>query len=151
MTRTVRVERPRPRWGWSEVNVDEMMQGARDALTVRRVFGEPIERGEVTVIPVAKALGTSGGGSGQDAAGDGGGGGGFVVRVKPAGVYVIEHGRARWVPAVDPVRALLAGSLTALVALGAARGLVRARDDRTARVARALRLARSIARARARR
>ena len=125
MTTTVRVERPRPRWGWSEVNVDEMMQGARDALTVRRVFGEPIERGEVTVIPVAKALGASGGGSGQDAAGDGGGGGGFVVRVKPVGVYVLEHGRVRWVPAVDPVRALLAGSLTALVALGAARGLVR--------------------------
>lgn len=114
------------------MNVDEMMQGARDALTIRRVFGEPIERGDVTVIPVARVQGASGGGGGHDAAGDGGEGGGFAVRVKPVGVYVIEHGRVRWVPAIDPVRALLAGSLAALAVLGASRGLVRARGARVA-------------------
>ncbi len=132
------------------MNVSEMMQGARDALTVQKVFGEPIERGEVTVIPVAKALGGSGGGSGQDRSGDGGEGGGFAVRVKPVGVYVIEQGHVRWVPAVDPVRAVLASGLTAMALLAAVRRIARARDDRAARIARAVTLARTTARARAR-
>ncbi len=109
------------------MNVSEMMQGARDALTVQRVFGEPIERGEVTVIPVAMTLGGAGGGSGQASAGDGGEGGGFAVRVKPLGVYVIERGHVRWVPAVDPVHALLAASLSAVALLAAVRRATRAR------------------------
>jgi uncharacterized spore protein YtfJ len=35
------------------VNVQEILTNARDAMTVRRVFGEPYERDGVTVIPVA--------------------------------------------------------------------------------------------------
>lgn len=128
-----------------------MMKGARDALTVSKVYGEPIERGEVTVIPVAKTLGGSGGGSGQSNAGDGGDGGGFGVRVKPVGVYVIEGGHVRWVPAVDPVRILLVLGLTAVGVIGALRRLTRARDDRAARVVKAVRIARRIAAAKARR
>lgn len=129
------------------MNVDEMMKGARDALTVGRVYGEPIERGDLTVIPVAKTLGGSGGGSGQSNAGDGGDGGGFGVRVKPVGVYVIEAGHVRWVPAVDPVRVLLVIGLTAVGVIGALRKLARARDDRAARVVKAVRIARKIAKA----
>ncbi|MCB2174337.1 MAG: hypothetical protein KQH57_00875 [Actinomycetales bacterium] len=132
------------------MNVDEMMQGTRDALTVRKVYGEPIERGDVTVIPVAKTLGGSGGGSGQSANGDGGDGGGFGVRVKPVGVYVIQGGHVRWVPAVDPVRVLLVAGLTAVGVLGAIGRLTRARDDRAARVVKAVRIARRIAKAKAR-
>lgn len=135
------------------MNVDEMIKGTRDALTVARVYGEPIERGELTVIPVAKTLGGSGGGSGQaggDDDGAGGAGGGFGVRVKPVGVYVIEGGHVRWVPAVDPVRILLAAGLTAIGVLGALRGLARARDSRAARLATAVTIARRIAKAKAR-
>lgn len=132
------------------MNVDEMIQGTRDALTVRKVYGEPIERGEVTVIPVAKALGASGGGSGESNAGDEGGGGGFAIRVKPVGVYVIEGGQVRWVPAVDPVRIVLVLGLTAVGVLGAMGRLTRARDDRAARIVKAVRIARRITKAKAR-
>ncbi len=133
------------------MDVDEMMKGARDALTVRRVFGEPIERGETTVVPVAKVMGTSGGGSGEGPADSGGGeGGGFAVRAKPAGVYVIQGGKVRWVPAVDPVRIVLALGVATAVLLGATARLSRARDARTAHVVRAVRLARTIARAKRR-
>ena len=38
---------------------------ASEILSVKRVFGEPFERGGVTIIPVAKIMGGSGGGGGQ--------------------------------------------------------------------------------------
>ncbi|MCV2393117.1 spore germination protein GerW family protein [Actinotalea sp. M2MS4P-6] len=133
------------------MNVDELVKGARDALTVGRVFGEPIERGEVTVIPVAKAMGGSGGATGEGSKGDGGGAGGFGLKVKPAGVYVIENGHVRWIPAVEPARLLLAAGLTAAAVLAATGRLARARDARTAQIVRAARLAKKIAAAKARR
>jgi uncharacterized spore protein YtfJ len=51
--------------------------------TAKAVFGEPVERGAITVIPVARATWGFGGGSGGDASqqGAGGGGGGWVVPV----------------------------------------------------------------------
>ena len=77
---------------------NELMQQARDALTVKRVFGEPYERDGVTVIPAASIRGGAGGGRGEGAAPDGGGsgsgsGGGFGLTAKPAGVYVIDGTR----------------------------------------------------------
>ena len=44
---------------------NELMQQARDALTVKRVFGEPYERDGVTVIPAASIRGGAGGGEGR--------------------------------------------------------------------------------------
>jgi len=44
------------------MKVDDLLQGARDALTVRRVYGEAIERDGVTVIPAAMVIGGGGGG-----------------------------------------------------------------------------------------
>ena len=38
---------------------------ASEILSVKRVFGEPIEHDGVTIIPVAKVMGGSGGGGGQ--------------------------------------------------------------------------------------
>ena len=106
------------------MDVTAMMTGAQEALTVRRVFGEPIERDGLTVVPVAYARGASGGGSGQDTTGNGGGGGGFAVSVRPAGVYVISDGSARWVPAVNPVPIVVAGTATgAVVAMALGRAL----------------------------
>jgi len=32
-------------------SIDELVKGHRDAITVKRVFGEPYERNGVTVIP----------------------------------------------------------------------------------------------------
>ena len=77
---------------------NELMQQARDALTVKRVFGEPYERDGVTVIPAASIRGGAGGGRGEGEAPDGSGsgsgsGGGFGLTAKPAGVYVIDGER----------------------------------------------------------
>jgi uncharacterized spore protein YtfJ len=48
-------------------------------MTMKRVFGEPIERGGVTVIPVANVTGGFGGGRG-DQRGNGTSGGGLSLR-----------------------------------------------------------------------
>ena len=98
------------------MNVDELLSGARDAISVRRVFGDPIEHDGVTVVPVARVGG--GGGGGSDA--EHNGGGGFGLGARPVGVYVIKDGRVSWRPAVDPVR-------VALVVVAALALLLRAR------------------------
>ena len=50
------------------VDVNQLMQQTRDALTVSRLFGEPLERNGVTVIPVAVVRGGGGGGQGEGSA-----------------------------------------------------------------------------------
>jgi hypothetical protein len=52
-------------------NVDEILGGAREAMSVKRVFGDPIESDGVTIVPVAKVGG--GGGGGGDDTNNGGG------------------------------------------------------------------------------
>ena len=101
---------------------NELMQQARDALTVKRVFGEPYERGDVTVIPVAAIRGGAGGGRGEGGPPHGGGsgsgsGGGFGLTAKPAGVYVVHGDAVRWQPAVDVNRIILGGQIVAIVLL----------------------------------
>jgi uncharacterized spore protein YtfJ len=84
-------------------NVDQMWKGARDAVTVKRVYGEPVERDGVTVIPAAAVRGGAGGGGDNE----GNGGGGFGLAARPIGAYVIQDGSVRWRPAVDVNRVLL--------------------------------------------
>jgi uncharacterized spore protein YtfJ len=104
-------------------NIDEMWAGARDAVTVRRVFGEPVERDGVTIVPVASVRG--GGGGGGDTSGNGGGG--FGVSATPVGVYVLHgDGRVEWKPAVNTTRIALGGQLVAVLALLVARSVLRA-------------------------
>jgi len=98
------------------MNVDELLSGARDAISVRRVFGDPIEHDGVMVVPVAKVGGGGGGGSDND----NNGGGGFGLGAKPVGVYVIRDGQVSWRPTFDPVR-------VALVVVAAFALLLRAR------------------------
>jgi len=86
-------------------NVDEILGGARDAMSVKRVFGDPIESEGVTIVPVAK-VGGGGGGGGDDA---NNGGAGFGLTARPVGAYVIKDGEVSWKPAIDPGRILLAG------------------------------------------
>jgi uncharacterized spore protein YtfJ len=98
------------------MNVDELLGGVRDAITVRRVFGDPIEQDGVMVVPVARVGGGGGGGSDNEH----NGGGGFGLGARPVGVYVIKDGQVSWRPAVDPVR-------VALVVVAALALLLRAR------------------------
>jgi uncharacterized spore protein YtfJ len=80
----------------------ETISRAQEAISARRVYGEPYERDGVVLIPAAEVRGGGGGGSGEDAAkGGSGGGGGFGLTARPVGAYVIEGGKVRWDPAVD--------------------------------------------------
>jgi hypothetical protein len=79
----------------------QLLQDGVDAATVRRVFGEPYTRGEVTVIPVAAIRGGGGGGSGHDASGQDGEGGGFGFAARPVGAYLVTDDGVRWRPTVD--------------------------------------------------
>ena len=95
------------------MNALEAIDQARDALTVRRVYGDPYQEEGVTVIPAAAVAG--GGGAGTDAKGNGGGG--FGLRARPAGAWVIKDGDVRWRPALDLNRIILMGQVIAIVAL----------------------------------
>jgi uncharacterized spore protein YtfJ len=96
-------------------NVDEMFAGTHDVITVKRVFGDPIESEGVTIVPAAKVLGAGGGGGDAEH----NGGGGFRVGARPVGAYVIKDGEVTWQPAVDVNRIValtaLAGIVLALV------------------------------------
>lgn len=93
------------------MNALETVNQTRDALTVKRVYGDPYQEDGVTVIPAAVVIG--GGGGGGDTQGNGGTGFGLVAR--PAGAWVIKDGDARWRPAIDVNRAILMGQLVAIV------------------------------------
>jgi len=84
------------------MDIDQLLGKTRDAITAKRVYGEPYERNGVTVIPAASVLGGGGGGSGEGPeAGQIGGGGGFGLGGRPVGAYVINGDSVRWEPAVD--------------------------------------------------
>ncbi|MEA2412317.1 MAG: hypothetical protein QOC77_2878 [Thermoleophilaceae bacterium] len=76
--------------------------GERVGLSARAsaVFGDPVVRDGVTVIPVAKTTWGFGGGSGGEAGnvGSGGGGGGIV---SPIGFIEVREHEARFVPIRD--------------------------------------------------
>ena len=78
----------------------DLMERARDTVTIDHVFGAPIERAGVTIIPVARVR--SGGGSG-------GANWGAGVRSEPVGVFAIKDGKVDWQPAVD-VNKIIAGA-----------------------------------------
>jgi uncharacterized spore protein YtfJ len=95
------------------MDLQQILGGAQDVLTARRIFGEPISVDGVTVIPAASLRG--GGGGGVKNADEGGVG--FGVKARPAGVYVVRDGDAVWRPAVDVNRIVLGGQMIAIAAL----------------------------------
>jgi uncharacterized spore protein YtfJ len=102
-----------------------------------KVFGEPIQRENMTVLPVA-AVATGGGGGGgtrpargeKDAGEEAGEGGGFGLMAKPAGAFVIKDGTVSWNPALDLNRVILGGQIVAIVAFLVIGGIIRARIAR---------------------
>lgn len=98
------------------IDLDTLLAQARDSMTVKRVFAEPIERDGVMVIPVANVMGGFGSGRGDPRSADNRGlGAGFGVRATPAGVYVVDHGRVRWEPALNLNAVILGGQIVAVV------------------------------------
>jgi uncharacterized spore protein YtfJ len=110
------------------MEVHEVVGQARDALTVKRVFGEPYEKDGVTVIPVARVQGGAGGGGGEGPEGQGkGSGSGFGMSARPVGAFLIRGSDLTWRPAVDVNRIVLGGQIVAIVALLTIRAIVKAR------------------------
>jgi uncharacterized spore protein YtfJ len=92
----------------SGAGVDTLLERIAERLgaTVKAstIFGEPVERDGLTIIPVAKARWGfgGGGGSGQDTHGPGsGGGGGGGMTIAPVGYIEIGHGQTAFRPIRD--------------------------------------------------
>jgi uncharacterized spore protein YtfJ len=100
------------------MKLDQLTSSVKDAITVKRVFGEPYEKDGITIIAAASVAGGAGGGGGKDKDGQEGEGGGFGAAARPAGVYVIKGEDVSWRPAVDPHRlAAVAGAVTVVYLL----------------------------------
>lgn len=106
--------------------------------TSRKVFGEPVTVGDVTVIPAAKVSGGGGGGGGGAAesgkaaergAGEGAGGG-MGQSAMPIGAFVLKGGKVTWRPAVDVNRLIMGMQIVAVVALLTIRAIMRRRFRR---------------------
>ena len=111
------------------MQVDEVLGQTNNAISVKRVFGEPFERDGTIVIPVARVSGGGGGGSGEEEDGSTGKGVGFGVHATPAGVYVITDDKVTWEPALDLNRVILGGQIVAVVLLLVVRSLLKGRRD----------------------
>lgn len=111
----------------------ERLGGAADATAV---YGAPVERDGVTVIPVAKVRWGFGGGGGTGNAPEGKGsgsgeGGGGAVLATPMGYIEIRDGVAEYKPINDPMTLLavppiiLASGISAVFIIRALRHLIR--------------------------
>jgi uncharacterized spore protein YtfJ len=80
--------------------VEDILDKARDTVSVREVYGEPYERDGVTIIPVARVMGAGGGGGGTAPEGEGSGHG-YALKSEPVGVYVIKGDKVSFQPAVN--------------------------------------------------
>ena len=109
-------------------DVMKTVEQAKDAMTVKRVCGDPFEKDGVTVIPAARVQGGAGGGGGEGPEGEGRGSGtGFGLNARPAGAFVIKGDEVEWRPAVDINKVIAGGQLVAVAALLLARTIIKAR------------------------
>ena len=99
------------------MELQELLSGARDAVSVKRVYGDPYEKNGLTVIPAAVVRGGGGGGMGEHEGEGTGSGGGFGVNARPSGAWIIEGDTVTWKPAVDVNRIVLGGQMVALAAI----------------------------------
>jgi uncharacterized spore protein YtfJ len=95
----------------------ELLNTAKEAITVRRVFGEPVEKDGVMILPGATISGGGGGGGGHDEQGQEGEGGGFGVKARPSGAFVLTDGQVKWRPAIDLNRVLVLAAAVAVASL----------------------------------
>lgn len=91
--------------GETKDSVFDNIRGTRDALTVKRVFGDSYDVDGVTVIPVARLSGGAGGGGGEASDDESdesrGYGSGFGIGARPIGVYEVKDGSVQWKPVID--------------------------------------------------
>ncbi len=99
------------------MEVQELITSARDAVSVKRVYGDPYEKNGLTVIPAATVRGGGGAGQGEKEPGESGKGGGFGLTARPTGAWIIENDHVTWKPAIDVNRVVLGGQMIALTAI----------------------------------
>jgi len=95
---------------------------------VKMIYGDLVERDEVTIIPVGKVVWGAGGGEGGDTNSRGLGGGGGTT-VTPIGYIEIKAGSTRFKPIFDPaliVQIIAASGLIALLLANSARRIIQA-------------------------
>lgn len=108
------------------MNVQEILDRARDAVTTNRVYGEPIREDGVTIIPAARIGGGGGGGEGAQPGEKGHGiGAGLGMTVQPTGAFVVRDGKVTWQPAVDVNRAIMVGAALGMATLLVLRTITR--------------------------
>ena len=107
-------------------DVMNVIEQAKDVMTVQRVYGDPYEKNGVTIIPAARVQGGAGGGRGEDGEGQGRGSG-FGLNAKPAGAFVFNGDKVSWQPAVDATKIVIGMQLVVVAALLLVRTVVKAR------------------------
>ena len=100
--------------------VERLAQRTAASAKASAVFGQAVKRGDVKVIPVARARWGFGGGSGTSPEGSGGGGGG-AGWVTPIGYIEVHEDHAEFKAIRDPRR-----PAAALAAIGVAAAAVAA-------------------------
>jgi uncharacterized spore protein YtfJ len=100
------------------MDVEKVLAQARDAITVKRVYGTPYEKDGLTLIPAAVVGGGGGGGGGEGSEGESkGAGAGFGLGARPVGAFVIKDGSVTWRPVIDLNRVILGAQIVAVIAL----------------------------------
>ncbi|MBC6990521.1 spore germination protein GerW family protein [Hymenobacter sp. BT491] len=108
--------------------VERLAQQLSTVVSAQTLYGTPVERDGVTVIPVARAQYGFGGGGGTDGSRAGGSGGGAGVNLTPVGYIELKQGNARFRPIRGSVVPLVAVSgLVALLLLRSVPKLLRKR------------------------
>ncbi len=109
------------------MDVQEMVSRSQDTAAVGRVYGEPYERDDTTVIPAARV--SARGGSGAARGGEHSGGG-FRADAEPVGAFIIKNGEVEWKPVFDLSSVVRRGQLIGFVALLVLLALIRALRER---------------------
>ncbi|MGE5594762.1 MAG: spore germination protein GerW family protein [Hyphomicrobiales bacterium] len=115
--------------------IERLAEKLGGAANARAVYGDPVERDGITIIPVAKVSFGLGGGGGRGAdskegtfeGGEGGGGGGGL-NAKPVGYIEIRNGQATFVRFKDPaalVPVLIGGAIASWIFARALRTIFR--------------------------
>jgi hypothetical protein len=124
MAKAVEIARETAEDGPVDRFLDRLAERIGGRASVKAVFGEPIERGDLTVVPVARVRWGFGGGSGSSeaeakASGSGGGGG---VAADAIGYIEIRSGEATFRRIGSPFPSpafVLASGLTAVLVIRA--------------------------------
>ena len=112
------------------MQAEELISGARDVVSVKRVYGDPYEKNGLTVIPAASVRAGGRGGMGESEGGASGGRGGFGLMARPSGAWIVEDGDVTWKPAIDVNRIVLGGQVIALTAILVTGGILLAHSRR---------------------